>query len=277
MLADHFGPHYVHCASGLSLYGICPYRFFATRVLKLEPRREAALDLQALDAGALLHEILRRFFERHRNEPLARHQLESLRRELAGIADRVFDEHERVVPPLNPRIWKIDREIRKLLLDQVLVFELDVQQKTESADVRPAYFEVAFGMSPDQPADPVSTTEPLEIERPDREEKIAIKGQIDRVDVAGDGTLVAYDYKLTGGASTDDMLTGRALQIPIYLEALERLVLPDRTIAGGGYYTIRGGADRRNKGIYRADYATYTGIGKTKSNMDDRWWMQTRK
>jgi ATP-dependent helicase/DNAse subunit B len=276
MLQNHFGPHYLHSASGLSLYGICPFRFFASRVLKLEPRSEAALDLQALDAGALLHEVLRRFFERHRNQRLDSHQLDSLRRELADIADRVFDEHERIVPPLNPHIWKIDREIRKLLLDQVLIFELDVQAKTESENVRPAFFEVAFGMSPDQPTDPVSTTDPLELERTAGGEKIAIKGQIDRVDVAEDGTLVAYDYKLSGGANVDDMRTGRALQMPIYLEALERLVLPDRSIAGGGYYAIRGGTDRRNRGIYRADLSNYTGIGNTRSNVSDQLWEQTR-
>ncbi len=277
MLQSHFGPHYLHSASGLSLYGICPFRFFASRVLKLEPRSEAALDLQALDAGALLHEVLRRFFERHRNQRLDSHQLDSLRRELADIADRVFDEHERVVPPLNPHIWKIDREIRKLLLDQVLIFELDVQAKTESVNVRPAFFEVAFGMSPDQPTDPVSTTDPLELERTPGGEKILIKGQIDRVDVAEDGTLVAYDYKLTGGSNVDDMRAGRALQMPIYLEALERLVLPDRSIAGGGYYAIRGGTDRRNRGIYRSDLSNYTGIGNTRSNISDQLWEQTRR
>ena len=55
--------------------------------------------------------------------------------ELAGIADRVFDEHERVVPPLNKQIWKIDREIRKILLDQVLLYELEIQEKSADAGI----------------------------------------------------------------------------------------------------------------------------------------------
>src|SRR5206468_6381396 len=46
MLARHFGPEYVHSASGLSTYGNCAFRFFDARVLKREPRNEAALDLQ---------------------------------------------------------------------------------------------------------------------------------------------------------------------------------------------------------------------------------------
>ena len=64
----------------------------------------------------MLHDILRRFFERHRRQRLTELDRETLQQELRELADRVFDEHERVVPPLNKQIWKIDREIRKILL-----------------------------------------------------------------------------------------------------------------------------------------------------------------
>ncbi|MBA3512778.1 MAG: PD-(D/E)XK nuclease family protein [Pyrinomonadaceae bacterium] len=280
MLGNQFGASAVHSASGLSIYGNCPYQFFARRVLKLEPRGEAALDLQALDAGKLLHDVLRRFFERHRGERLSRSDLPELRRELAEMADRVFNEHQRVVPPLNPHIWKIDREIRKILLDQVLLFEMGVQGKGKK-DVRPAYFEVAFGMKPHQPADTISKTEHLELSRsgPAGEEKIKIQGQIDRVDVCEgpEGhTLIAYDYKLSNGYNSPDMVAGRTLQVPIYLEALERLILPNYQIAGGGYYTIRGGTNRRNKGLYRAGYSDYTGIQAKSSVWDDNDWQRIR-
>ncbi len=278
LLENQFGPSAIHSASGLSIYGHCPYRFFASRVLKLEPRGEAALDLQALDAGKLLHDVLRRFFDRHRNERLSRDELPELRRELADLADQVFDEHQRVVPPLNPKIWKIDREIRKILLDQVLLFEMGVQEKTRR-DVRPSYFEVAFGMKPRQPADAISKTEHLELSRsgPAGQETIKIQGQIDRVDVCEDHTLVAYDYKLSNGFNSPDMIAGRTLQVPIYLEALERLILPDYEIAGGGYYTVRGTTNRRNKGIYRASLADYTGINPTAGSVwSDNDWQRIR-
>ena len=83
LLKQKFGPDFVHSASGLSVYGNCPYRFFAQRVLRLEPRGEAALDLQAIDAGKLLHDILRRFFERHRREALHKLDRKKLQKELA--------------------------------------------------------------------------------------------------------------------------------------------------------------------------------------------------
>ncbi len=275
LLNQRFGPDFMHSASGLSLFGNCAYRFFGQRVLKLEPRGEAALDLQAIDAGKLLHDILRRFFEQHRRQSLNELNRESLRAELGELADRVFDEHERVVPPLNQQIWKIDREIRKILLDQVLLYELEIQERASAHGVVPAYFEVAFGGMKSNARDPDSTDQPLELTRPTfvGEETIKISGQIDRVDVSTDNTLIAYDYKLSTGSSREDIRSGRSLQLPIYLEALEKLILPSHTVAGGGYYVIRGGNERRNKGLHRAGALHYSGIGSRAGAVigDDEW------
>ena len=280
LLNRRFGADFVHSASGLSIYGNCGYRFFGQRVLKLEPRGEAALDLQAIDAGKLLHDILRRFFEQHRRQRLTELDREELRQELMELADRVFDEHERVVPPLNKQIWKIDREIRKILLDQVLLYELDIQQQSAAAGVVPAYFEVAFGGMKSSARDPDSTDEPLELTRSTfvGEETIKVSGQIDRVDVAKDNTIIAYDYKLSTGSTKDDIQSGRSLQLPIYLEALERLLLPNQPIAGGGYYVIRGGNERRNKGLHRASKLEYSKIrANVNGVLSDEEWRQLRR
>ena len=278
MLQQRFGATHVHSASGLSTYGNCSYRFFANRVLRLEPRGEAALDLQAIDAGKLLHDVLRRFFERHRGERLSDHNRDALRAELRAVAEQVFREHEHAVPPLNPDIWKIDCEIRKIILDQVLLYELLVQKQTK-ADVRSTYFEVAFGMTPRQAADPQSTVQHLELTRSTDagEDTIKIQGQIDRVDQADDGTLVAYDYKLSTGANAEDMKAGRSLQLPIYLEALERLLLPGHALAGGGYYILKAKPGRRNSGMYRKDFGEYLGLQAKNSILTDYDWTQLRR
>ncbi len=279
LLKKRFGADFVHSASGLSVYGNCAYRFFGQRVLRLEPRGEAALDLQAIDAGKLLHDILRRFFERHRRQWLPELDREALQQELRELADKVFDEHEQVVPPLNKQIWKIDREIRKILLDQVLLYEIEIQEQAADAGVVPAYFEVAFGGTKSSARDPDSTNEPLELTRSTfvGEETIKVSGQIDRVDVASDKTIIAYDYKLSTGSTKDDIRSGRSLQLPIYLEALERLLLPRQRIAGGGYYVIRGGNERRNKGLHRASALQYSNIHpKANSVLSDDEWQQIR-
>lgn len=279
LIKKRFGTDYVHSASALGTFGQCAYRFFAQRVLKLEPRGEAALDLQALDAGKLLHDILRRFFEQHRGKRLEATRSAELRKQLLAIADEVFDLHERVVPPLNQQVWKLDREIRKIILEQVLLYELELQERTADAEIAPARFELAFGGMKSAAKDPHSTDQPLQLVRGTfvGEETMKISGQIDRVDIAADDTLIAYDYKLSKGAPRHDIYEGRNLQIPIYLEALEQLFFPGWEIAGGGYYTLRGGSDRRNTGLYRKEFNTkYLGLGAKNSIFSDEDWLQFR-
>lgn len=279
MLARHFGPEHVYSASRLSSYGHCAYRFFANRVLRLEPRNEAALDLQAIDAGKLLHDILRRFFEKHRQDYLPLRDREQLRQELARTADDVFKEHEDKVPPLNERIWKIDCEIRKLILDQVLFYELKLQEKTNARAMRPTYFELAFGRSPGL-SDPKSKADYVKLERHyGAEEHALIQGQIDRVDVSEDGkTAIAYDYKLSKGARLEDIEAGREVQLPIYLAALEQLFLPSVELAGGGYYTLRAKGARLNQGLYRALFADCTSLSPQahRSKLPDEDWHRIR-
>ncbi len=268
MLARHFGPEYVYSASGLSTFGNCSFRFFAARVLRLEPRSEAALDLQAIDAGKLLHDILRRFFEGHRKEYLPDLDREQLRIQLSKTADDVFKEHEALVPPLNQRIWKIDCEIRKLLLDQVLLYELRLQERTNARGVRPAYFELAFGRA-SEGSDPSSTPEFLKLDRAGGTETALLQGQIDRVDInEREGVAVAYDYKLSQGAKREDIETGRQLQIPIYLAALEQLFLPQYELAGGGYYKLKTRGQRLNQGVYRRMFTDCTDTTKA-TQVDD--------
>lgn len=279
LIQKKFGAEFVHSASSLGTFGNCAYRFFAQRILKLEPRGEAALDLQALDAGKLLHDILRRFFEQHRGERFDPSQREQLSKDLLEIADEVFDLHQQVVPPLNKQVWKLDRAIRKIILEQVLLYELDLQEKTGATGVAPARFELAFGGMKSAARDPESTDEPLRLVRSTfvGEETMKISGQIDRVDIARDQTLVAYDYKLSKGARKEDIYEGRSLQIPIYLEALEQLFFPGQAIAGGGYYTLRGGSDRRNTGMYRQDFSKdYLGLRAQNSIFSEYEWQQFR-
>ena len=276
MLADHFGPDHVYSASRLSTYGNCAFRFFGNRVLRIEPRSEAALDLQAIDAGKLLHDILRRFLEKHRGDYLPARDRKVLRDELTKTADAVFKEHEDKVPPLNERIWKIDCEIRKLILDQVLLYEIRLQEKTEGR-VLPGYFELAFGRT-SEASDPDSTRQFLKLARSTPAETALIQGQIDRVDVnADEGLAIAYDYKLSKGPTLDDIRSGRQVQIPIYLAALEQLFLPSFELGGGGYYTLRGKGARLNQGLYRTALADCTNVRSRWSQFDDLEWQTIRR
>ena len=279
LLRERFGADHVFSASELGLYGKCPFKHFAERILKLKPRGEAAADLAAIDSGLMMHKILQRFFEAHRGKLLNKAAKETLHSELHKIADAVFDEFESKVPPITPNIWRLEREIRKIVLDNFLADELRVQEKISATGMRPSFFELGFGFT-GEGVDPSSVKAYVDLERVRSDadiDRIQIRGKIDRVDLADDGTLVAYDYKLTNGAGREDMEEGRELQLGIYLEALERLFYPGTAIAGGGYYLVQNARARRNQGLYRADFSKYTGIGAVQSNFDDETWYDLRQ
>ena len=202
------------------------------------------------------------FLSSTRRQQLNQFDRDELREELRELADRVFDEHERVVPPLNKQIWKIDREIRKILLDQVLLYELEVQEKAAPPELYRHILKWHLAMKSTAARDPGSKNRTAGADtrnfcrRRDDEDQRANRSRRCRTDQ----TLIAYDYKLSTGSSKEDIKAGRSLQLPIYLEALEKLIFPDQQIAGGGYYMIRGGDERRNRGLHRASACSYSGI-----------------
>jgi ATP-dependent helicase/DNAse subunit B len=266
-------------ASELNVYGHCPFRFFALRVLGLRPRVEAALDLQAIEKGVLFHEILRRFFERHRAVRLETTEYARLASDLQEVANEVFAKYERGMPPLNQKLWAIERRTLMLQLDGLLRDELELQAMTGASGPVPTHFELAFGM-PRVDGDDLSTPEPLVLRRKGLgdPESLALRGQIDRVDIAPDGTVVAYDYKTSKGPAVRDMDAGRDVQLGVYLAALEDLFLTDdQELAGGGYYSLSVGASRRNNGLYRSDLVHHTKIRSgASSSLTPRDWRETR-
>ena len=266
--------------SELNEFGNCGFRFFLKRVLGLTPRVEAALDLQALETGLLLHDTLRRFFELYRGRSILSVAEPQLAQSLRSVADSVFDAFERGMPPLNPRLWRIERRKLVLLLERFLRDEIDVQRRLDETGMAPRYLELAFGL-PDADADPHSSPRPLVVHRTEdpTSDAIRLRGQIDRVDASADGHLLAYDYKTSAGPGIWDMRDGRDFQLGVYLEAIETLFAGEgEVVAGGGYYAVKPVFTRRNNGIYRADMQAYTDIGsRCMSSLDPGEWNRLRR
>jgi len=164
-----------------------------------------------------------------------------------------------------------------LILQQVLLYELRLQERTNRRGIRPVYFELAFGRA-SEGSDPSSSPEYLKLKRSDEDstETALVQGQIDRVDTDEHRRIaVAYDYKLSRGAKLEDIESGRQVQIPIYLAALEQLFVPGSQLAGGGYYKLRARGPRLNQGLYRWMFEDCTDTTRT-SKLDDDEWQRIR-
>ena len=132
----------------------------------------------------------------------------------------------------NNLFWETDIDKLRVALHKWLEAE-----RTYGLPVTPHYFEVSFGQKR-EPRDPkLSRAESITIG------DVRMTGKIDRLDI-GNGTFSIVDYK-TGSSTVrmPEILSGRSLQLPIYLQAAKKLLENhDRTglePAAGLYHKIR--------------------------------------
>ncbi len=238
-------------ATNFREYGSCAFRFFAHDVLGLEPKVNAALDLQALDTGNLVHGVLQRFFALHATTDFTDARRDLLVADLEACAAEVFAEFEQRVPPLNPGVWSIERRTLGMQLERFLDAEIALQERLSEHRAIERRVEVAFGVGR-RDGDSTSVDAPLEL--PGEGRTIRVVGRIDRIDRSEDGSLVAYDYKTGKGPGLKDMEEGRDFQLGIYLAAIEELFARDGEKAvGGAYLTLRDEANRITNLLANAD------------------------
>lgn len=170
--------------SAVESYLECPYKWFALRRLRTsEP--DAAFGPK--EKGSFSHAVLKRAFERFREEGFVKVGPENLERARAAF-DEVFGERLAAQPALKP---KDNPLIARTKLEEA---ELDDLRRKLAAFVEreplllpgfePAYFEFGFGAD-----------EPFEYAG------CLLRGSIDRIDVNDCGQAVVIDYK--GSLSPD--------------------------------------------------------------------------
>ncbi|MDZ4744696.1 MAG: PD-(D/E)XK nuclease family protein [bacterium] len=219
-------------ASRLDVVAACPYKFYASTILRLDVEHTTDDTLSGLERGSMMHEIVRQFYERVRGRSYrtittteelldARVELEDIRRhEYMGI---LLDVYMSVAPLYDTDHTYAETERRSLLggpdgpsmlgtpqrpglLYRWLAHEIAQQSKSA---MRPALFEYEL--------DVVVGGE-------------AIRGRVDRIDVApyqfDDGhngvQFAVVDYKTTKASapSAKSVMLGEATQMPLYLTAV---------------------------------------------------------
>jgi RecB family exonuclease len=214
------GPR-AYSLSALERYQDCPFKFFASVVLRLEEAPEDEHVLSPRARGRFLHEVFQRFFEawdRRGGAPITPDTL--------GDARRLFAE---ISEPLLARLPDSDAALERTrlfgsaisagIVDTALTLEA-----TRPADVEERWLEYRLEG---------------EFSLGAGGRRVALKGVADRIDLLTGRRLRVVDYK-TGSAPNPR----RALQVPIYaLCAQERLSQRDGapwTIEDGAYVTFTG-------------------------------------
>jgi ATP-dependent helicase/nuclease subunit B len=239
-LAEQFGPQAVFSASQLNTFGQCPWRFFASYVLKLAPLEEPQRRLEPLTRGSMCHDVLQGVFSRLAKDfgsPVLLGQIGAATVEQA-LQEAMAEQARRIDlrRPPYPALWKI---LQSQVLRQLRDY-LESQREDPAWQPESLHFELAFGMKEGAAfgrEDPASNPSPVSVAT--SAGAVLVRGKIDRLDriaPRGEGRLLVVDYKTGALPKPSDILEGRNLQIPLYAAAAEQLL--KQPCMGGVFHGI---------------------------------------
>ncbi len=232
----------VGSATAFETYAACPYRYFLSRRLHIEPtdspEQEIALD--ALEFGTLIHDVLEKFGLWRMELNLANtSRIEQETWLKTSIAEHI-EGLKSTVPGRSDGAWKIEESRAWLILRHWLRRE---SATAEQPDMRQIEAEYSFGGgrtgSGVGPAVEVRTT---------TGDVVRFRGQVDRVDISSDGSrIIVYDYKSGGHTAytkldDDPVKKGTKLQLPLYSKAVGEKY-PDAEISASYWFVRESGSN----------------------------------
>jgi hypothetical protein len=233
----------------LERWADCPHRHLVEDLLDAAPieNPEDVLAITPIDKGNLIHDALEEFLCRVLDRPAGERPGPGIpwTGEDVDLLDEIgrvqCDRYEGLGLTGRPIFWRRDR--RRILNDLIELLVRDSGDRRD-AITEPFAAELAFGMDGDLGA--------VELSLPDGR-VLRVRGRIDRIDLAADGTVHVTDYKTgsyhegyRGILNGDPISHGTKLQLPIYGLA-GRLAVDDptrRVRADYWFVTTRGGFDR---------------------------------
>jgi PD-(D/E)XK nuclease superfamily len=232
-------------ASALQAWASCPARWFMENFLSAS---DLSPEAEPLARGGLAHVALRETFEGLRSEfgsaRLSPANLGRARSLLSDALSRHADDRPLSVYPerLPPAHRRLSADLLRYL-DHAASWGADDSAEDSSGGaiaLEPTFFELAFGFD----------DEPDSLPALDLGDGILIRGRIDRIDVAPDGSAVVYDYKNSVALAPDKWLAERSFQLALYMRAAASL--PGVTVVGGLYQPLSG-RDLRARGLLSLD------------------------
>jgi RecB family exonuclease len=203
----------VYSASAVDLYLECPFKFFATYVLRIQEEPEDEEGLTARGRGEFVHDVLRRFYAEWHAGGAGAVTSENL-----AVAMRLFaDVAGRALVTLPASDAALER--LRLLGSPVAPGAGDIvlhAEATRPLNVTGRLLELAFDGS-------------FEIEGRQGTRRVRIRGKADRVDLVAGGSFRIVDYK--SGRAPE---WRRSIQLPIYAVCIAQW-LGDHH---GGHWTV---------------------------------------
>ena len=238
-LAKHTFGERSFSPTALQNYAACPYRFVLQAIHRLSAREEPAPleELDPLQRGSLIHDVLFKFYGKLRAAGQLPVSALNFEASLATLEQTIDEEAARYKDDLAPaieRVWQ----------DGITSIKADLREflrlsKHDTTWV-PTYFELAFGLPPDQKdkRDPRSNDAPLELSV-----GMKLRGSIDLIERRADGALRATDYKTGKKRVKGDLVIGggQTLQPVFYALAAEKLFPGERIDSGRLYFCTSAG------------------------------------
>jgi ATP-dependent helicase/nuclease subunit B len=206
----------------LETYAHCPFKCFAERILYLKPQSEPKEEIEALELGSLLHEILYEFYKEVKNKNTVISNCSN--EEFAYLLELIFTIAKEKINDANFESPLSFFEKEKILgindnrKYSILYLYLEQERNTQDGFL-PLFFEETFGRrgeSIDSDIDDVRTPEGNKL-----------FGKIDRIDLnERNSTIKVIDYKRGTKKSglKEDIYRGLSLQLPVYLYAAKLIV-----------------------------------------------------
>ncbi len=252
-LLEGFGANHLWSPSQLEEYARCPFRFFAAQILSLRQQQEIAVENNMGRRGSLLHQVLAAVHQQLAQQPLDCEDEAQWREQLVEKFREALDEEiqQRPLGGIQQSLREIERREVSEWAENYAEQEHNYRERWSDLDEppRPAYFEVRFGpeVAASEQIDDTVISTPLPFELDLGHQQIRITGQIDRIDLGRVGNVVVLnviDYKSGKEVKfkTEDFLSGRQLQLPLYALAAEELLLADQQAEAlaAGYWSLQG-------------------------------------
>lgn len=238
-VAKTLGSNRVWSASQLKDYGLCGFRFYAKRLLKLNEIGEPEEGYDVLQLGLLNHKILEETYNQLKIDRIPIHpdELDFALETLEAIANEWFDKAPHEFGFRESPMWESEKQVILNRLKALIAIDFSADSPLNAfGDERKIYEqELAF---PDRD----KNIPFVDIDLADDLDPIRVRGLIDRIDRVGDKLLVV-DYKTGSRAiNTSEMEDGRDFQMMTYVLALMAILEKtdsDLDVAGGMFWHLR--------------------------------------